>query len=231
MRKALNENPMVQIAILAVLAVGVGLLLLTRMGGGSDTAATSPTSPTTASTAPTTGAPATSTDAAAAPAPATPDPSTTAPSAPAPSTDAPATSPDPAVTGGVGEFTAGPGLPQPVVTAYEGGSAVVLLVYRRKGIDDVFVNTSVRLLKSSFNPVVSGAAVFFTNAHNISRYSRITEGVSVSRTPALIVIKPKDLSDGVPLASVSYGFRDPQSVVQAVEDALYDGPQVPSYPE
>ena len=215
---------MVQIAILAVLAVGVGLLLITRMGGGSDAPATSPTTAAT----PTTAAPATSTDAAAAPA--TPDPSTTAPSTPAPSTARRRR--HPTLKGPPARAPSRPARAfrsrwSPPTTS---GSAVVLLVYRRKGIDDAFVNTSVRLLKSSFNPAVSGAAVFFTNAHNISRYSRITEGVNVSRTPALIVIKPKDLSDGVPVASVSYGFRDPQSIVQAVEDALYDGPQIPCVP-
>ena len=44
-RKALNENPVAQIAVLGVLAVVVGFLLLTRMGGksGGESSATSPT--------------------------------------------------------------------------------------------------------------------------------------------------------------------------------------------
>ncbi len=53
-RKALNENPVAQIAVLGVLAVVVGFLLLTRMAGnsgGGDPSASSPTA-SDASTAP-----------------------------------------------------------------------------------------------------------------------------------------------------------------------------------
>jgi hypothetical protein len=45
------------------------------------------------------------------------------------------------------------------------------------------------------------------------------------------VVRPRDLSGGVPQASVSYGFRGPDSVEQAVRDALYDGKSnLPYYP-
>ncbi len=58
--------------------------------------------------------------------------------------------------------------------------------------------------------------MFVTNAGHIARYSRITQGVDVNRVPALIVLRPRHLTRGVPKASVSYGFRGPESVDQAV---------------
>jgi hypothetical protein len=47
--------------------------------------------------------------------------------------------------------------------------------------------------------------------------------VGVNRVPALVVVRPRRLSGSVPEAQVSYGFRNSQSVVQAVQDALYSG--------
>ena len=70
-------------------------------------------------------------------------------------------------------------------------------------------------------------------AKRIARYSRIASGVDVNRVPALVVISPKKLNDGgLPKATVSYGFRGPGSVVQAVKDAEYKGKtNLPYYPE
>jgi hypothetical protein len=46
-----------------------------------------------------------------------------------------------------------------------------------------------------------------------------------------VVVRPKRLSGQVPEAQVSYGFRDSQSVLQAVHDALYKGrDDIPYYP-
>jgi hypothetical protein len=75
-------------------------------------------------------------------------------------------------------------------------------------------------------------ALFVTNAGHISRYSRIAEGVNVDRVPALIVIKPRSKAQGVPVATVSYGFRGADSVAQAIQNAMYKGPtNLPSYPK
>ena len=53
----------------------------------------------------------------------------------------------------------------------------------------------------------------------------------MNRVPALIVLRPRHLTHGTPTASVSYGFRGPDSVDQAVSDALYKGPRnLPYYP-
>ena len=48
--------------------------------------------------------------------------------------------------------------------------------------------------------------------------------------PALLVMRPRRLSGGVPQASVDYGFQTPQSVVQAVVDAGYKGPEATYHP-
>jgi len=75
-------------------------------------------------------------------------------------------------------------------------------------------------------------ALFVTNAGQIARYSRITQGVNVDRVPALIVLRPRHLTDGTPEAILSYGFRGPESVEQAVRDALYKGPtDLPYHPK
>src|SRR6185436_6402773 len=43
MRKAINDNPMVQIGVIGLLVVVVGFFLLTQMGKGSSTSSTSST--------------------------------------------------------------------------------------------------------------------------------------------------------------------------------------------
>jgi hypothetical protein len=113
----------------------------------------------------------------------------------------------------------GPGLPAPVVKAWKGGDAVVLLIVRGGGIDDKLVKTSVRSLNGGH-----GVAVFVARAADVARYSRITQGVGVDRAPALVVVRPRKKSGSVPQAQVSYAFRDSESVVQAVHDAIYSGP-------
>ncbi len=229
MRKTLNDNPVVQIAILGVLAIVVAFLLMTRVmhkSGGS-----------TASTTPTTSATAAPTDGSAAPtapeAAAGTNPATTAPSAAAPSSTAPA-APGVAEAGGAqasasavpSKLVAGPGLPRPVVTAYADGKAIVLFVFRNHGIDDAAVRTSVERLRGR-----PDLAVFVTHAAGIARYARITEGVDVNQVPALVVVRPRQLAHGAPTATVSYGFRGPDGVEQAVRDGLYQGPaNLPYYP-
>jgi len=212
-RKAINENPVVQAALIGVLVIVGGLMLLMRMGGSDEPAAEAPVAaaPATdsAAAAPAAGAPATD-PTAAAPATGTPAPAGAAPA------------------GAPGTFKAGPGLPEEIVAAYDAGDAVVVLVVNERGIDDRRLKTMVQTLKS--NP---GAAVFVVDVRDVADYSRITEGVDLDRTPALVVVRPKALTEGsMPSAVVSYGFRGEASVQQALEDALYKGPEdLPYYPK
>ena len=221
MRKAINDNPMVQIGVIGLLVVVVGFFLLTQMGKGSSTSSTSSTE---ASVAPDASATPSDSSATAMTPPAS---TVTTPSVSAPSTTPAAPAGSAAAPAAAGEFVAGPGLPRPVVQAYNADKVVVLLVVRRGGIDDGAVKASVERMSG-----LPDTAVFMTNAGHVSRYSRIASGVDLDRVPALIVLRPQKLTHGTPTATVSYGFRGPASVAQAIADALYNGPtNVPYYPK
>lgn len=213
MRDAINNNPIVRLAVIGVMALAVAFLLFTRVLKSEPaeepvppaTAPPAATVPGTAATPPT-AAPATTPSPDPAAAPASP---TGAEVAPAP---APAGEPSPDA------FVAGPGLPKKVVGAYERDKAVVLLITRSGGIDDRAIRAGAARLRAR-----GDVALFHVPATKLSDYARISEGVGLSRVPALIVIRPRELSGGVPEASVSYGFRSPASIEQAVEDAAFDG--------
>jgi hypothetical protein len=225
MRKTLNDNPVVQIGVLAVLAVLVAFLLLTRVMHKSGGSGSTPAPTTTAAAATdTAGSSATATPGSSIGATAATAPSATAPVAPsAGGTTPPSTT---AETVPSGKLVAGPGLPKSVAAAYADDKAIVLFVFRNHGIDDAAVRTSVERLQGR-----GDLAVFVTHAASIARFARITEGVDVNRVPALIVVRPRRLTHGAPTAGVSYGFRGPDSVDQAIRDALYRGPtNLPYYP-
>jgi hypothetical protein len=229
-RKQLNENPAVQAGLILVLVIVFAFILFTRVLGGEEAppAAAEPVPGATTSAA-------TPSATGELPPGATPAPT----GATAPPTGA--TSPAPIAGAG---FEAGPGLPGPVVEAYEGGKTVVFLVIREHpqgcfskaplgeskcaGIDDRRLAAIVRVLE--LRPTIE---VFITHAFGLARYSRIAQGVDVERLPALIVLQPKRLADGqLPVATINYGFRGPASVVQTVKDAEYKGRQdIPYYPE
>jgi hypothetical protein len=215
MRKALNDNPMVQIAVVGVLVLVVGLFLMTTMSkkSPSDSAATA--APATAGAAPAAGttAPVVVPDTGA-----TAAPSATAGATPSVSANTGTVPPEALIPG--------PGLPAPLINAWKGGDAVALLIVRSGGIDDKLVRGSVQLLSGE-----SGVAVFVTRAEHVARYARITQGVGVNRAPALVVVRPRRNSGSVPEAQVSYGFRNSTGVVQAVHNALYSGPDdLPYHP-
>ena len=202
MREKLNENPMMQIAIVGVLVVVVGFLMLSGMKRDEP-------APESSATESSLGMPAGGGDASAQAPPSSASP---------PPSGAP--SGLPGVTGTVTPeaLVPGPGLPAPVIGAWKGGDSVVLLIVREQGIDDRMVRESARALSGD-----PGIAFFTVRAEKISRYSRITQGVGVNRVPALVVVRPRNATGSVPEATVSYGFRNSQSVVQAVHDALYQG--------
>lgn len=218
MRKALNDNPMVQLAVCGVLLVVVGFVFMSSMKRGG-TESTSEDQEAAAAVALPAGV---SSDGAAAPSGAAPAP---APAAAAPGAPSVPAAP-PAASVSAEALEPGPGLPVPVVKAWKSGDAVVLLVAKVSSTDDRLVRASVESLSSR-----DGISVFVARADKVARYSRITQGVGVNRVPALVVVRPRSVSKGVPQAVVSYGFRDSQSVVQAVEDALYSGGDtLPYYP-
>jgi hypothetical protein len=207
MRKAINENPKVQMAVIGALLVVFAFFLLTKMGGKEEEAApVDPNVPIGASS----------------------EPGATAPPTDSAPVSTPSSSPPP-VAGTSGSPVAaspesvdpealepGPGMPAEFAAAWDRGNAIVLLIVKPSAADDRLVLSSVARLS------VAGTAVFVVPANKIARYSRITQGVGVSRVPALVVVRPRRVSS-VPQAQVSYGFRNAGSVVQAVRDALYSG--------
>ena len=204
MRDAINNNPVVQIAVLGVLVALVGIFMMTNLKKKDE------------------GGPPTSTSSAQLSTPAgTVDLNVeVTPSAGATAAGSASTAGG-ASTGGTVTPEAlipGPGLPKDVIDAWKGGDAIVLLIVRGAGIDDRLVRGSVEALNGD-----PGVSVFVTRAAGIARYSRITQAVGVSRVPALVVVRPREATGSVPEAAVTYGFRNSQSVVQAVHDALYTG--------
>ena len=205
MREQLNSNPVVQISVIGVLVVVVGLFFMMNMKKKSSSSTSS--SPTAAAA---TGSSAGGTTTPVVVGGSDPASAAASGAAPAPSVASGTVTPEALIPG--------PGLPAPLVSAWRGGDAIALLIVRGGGIDDRLVRGSVESLRGD-----AGVAVFVARAKDVARYSRITQGVGVDRAPALVVIRPRKESGSVPQAQVSYGFRDSQSVVQAVHDALYSG--------
>jgi hypothetical protein len=139
--------------------------------------------------------------------------------------------PTAATTGGtgMGELpTAVPavkGPPRPFVKAYDAGETVALLVVHDGGIDDAYTTAALKQVAS-----IEHVAAFVVPAKQISRYASVTIGLDVNQLPALIVLRPKQLSHGVPQATVSYGYQTPESIYVSVLDATYKGPEVTYHP-
>jgi len=210
LRKAINENPVLQAVVIGVLGIAVAFLFMTRVMSSSNSsgdggAASTPTPAPTSS---------------AGSAPAGSAPASGASTQPAPVASAPAPVP------GMPGFEPGPGLPKGVVAAHRRGDAVVLLVTERKGIEDKPLRRYVEDLRSR-----SDVAVFTTTVKEIARYSRIARGVDLNRAPALVIIKPGGGEAGaLPAASIHYGYRGPDSVRTALREAFYKGKQLPYHP-
>jgi hypothetical protein len=108
--------------------------------------------------------------------------------------------------------------------AYDSGEAVALLVVHDGGIDDAYTALALKEVAT-----LERVAVFVVPAKRISRYASVTVGLDVNQLPALIVLRPKRLSHGVPQATVSYGYQSPESVYQTLRDASYVGPEQQAY--
>jgi len=123
----------------------------------------------------------------------------------------------------------GPGAPppppRPVVAAYEAGETVAVLFVSNGGIDDRLVKQAVGRLDA-----MGDVATFVVPTRQLARYVSIAQGVDLNRVPALVVIRPKDLSKGYDSASVHYGFQSAESVIQAVVDARYRGGTLAYHP-
>jgi hypothetical protein len=199
MREKLNENQTAQIALVAVLALVVGYLVLTHLGGGSSEAASAPAAEGESVTASVTVETPEGTASVSGTVEAEPTAATSAATAPA-----------------------GRPLPKKVDRAYGDGETIALLVYRPGGIDDRKVAEAASVLAGR-----SGVAYFSVPVDKVARYSAITGPLGLSSAPALIVIQPRRLNNGgAAAATVDYGFQSKQDIKQAVIDAGYHGPEL-----
>ena len=236
MRDAINNNPRVQMIVIGVMLV-LGVFVLFTMvlkkdapppDGGLSPAEKAAekagiVAPTSATGATATGTTTPPTGTATTDPAATADPAAAAPATPAAPTTPTAPAPDASAAAADGLLPT-KGLPKDVLIAFAKDDTIALLVYDPKATADKQIKQYTEALESD------KVAVFEVEAKDIAKYSRITSGVSVSRTPALVVIRPRSLTDNVPTATVSYGFRNEKSVEQAFKDARYDGETLPSYP-
>jgi hypothetical protein len=210
MRKAVNDNPVVQAAIVGLLLIAAAFLFMTRIAGSGSESDQTATSTDVTGLETSSGASAQS----------------VTPIEPAPAPGGASSEGAPPASGA--DFKAGPGLPKPVVSAYDSGKTVVLLISKPEGIDDRQMEARVKRLDGQPN-----VAVFTTTSKHIADYSRIASGVDVDRVPAIVVLEPKSQAKGgaAPKAAVAYGFRGFNSVEQMVRDARYHGPKLPYYPK
>jgi hypothetical protein len=215
MRERINSDPKLQIGLIAILLL-VGVVMLMKSGGGEE----SEEAPTTEATVSVEGTGISSTATGASPGEAV-EGAVEGAVEEAAAKATPSTAP---TTSELGSLEA-PKLPRPVVDAYKADETVVLLVVHDGGIDDDFTKLASSVLQG--DPDV---ALFLVPASKIYRYAAITLGAEVSRVPALVVMRPRKLSEGTPQATVSYGLQTRQDIKQAVRDATYDGPGATYHP-
>jgi hypothetical protein len=209
MREKLNDNPVAQIALIAVLAVVVGYLVLGKGGGGSEEAATTE-EPTTSIESTT---PSEATESSGEGGTATSDAVGTAPeiAAATSSISAPASRP----------------LPEKVDRAYEKNKIVAVLLVRDGGVDDHIVRRATKMLEG--NPRV---ALFSAKAKHVARFSALTGPLGVDRVPALIVVRPRHLNGSGPApASVNYGLNSKTAIRETIREAVYRGPHLTYAPQ
>lgn len=204
MREQLNNNPVLQLAVIGVLLLGGVFFFMSTVGGGGEEEGAEVTATVNGETA-TGPTPDAAVEGAVEPLEAE---SAAAAAEAVPPTSLPTMPP-----------------PAPLIRSWEAGNTVVLLFVRDGGIDD-------RLLTNATQGVsgLPKAEVFVVPASKISRYASITEGLGVERVPALVVLTPKRVDTKIPTASVHYGFQAPATVTQAVVDAGYKGPTLDYHP-
>lgn len=117
-------------------------------------------------------------------------------------------------------------LPPKVTAAFDANRTVVLMIVKRGAVDDALTTASALAGAAG----MQGVSMFVVPADQIARYTAITQGAEVTRVPALVVVRPKNLDQGIPSASVAYGYQSPSSVRQAVIDARYRGHTLDYHP-
>lgn len=210
MREQLNDNPIAQVAVVLVLVAAAAFMFVGKGGGGSSeaepetTISVGGTEMSQSEAASTAGEVVEGAVEAAI--------ETGALSGAAGATEMPTTVPAPPPPH---EFSA----------AYDSGATVVLLVVHDGGIDDRLTANAAKSIES-----LPGVKLIRVPVKQLPGYAAVTVGLDLNRVPALVVMKPKRLSGGIPQAAVDYGFQTPETLIQAVRDASYNGPEATYHP-
>ncbi|HEY2056283.1 MAG TPA: hypothetical protein VGH14_20320 [Solirubrobacterales bacterium] len=205
MRGKLNENPVAQIALLGVLAIVVGYLVLSKMGGGEEGAGS--------------GGPVTSVESAPT--------ETTASTGGESSVEVAGTAPVIAAATSSVTAPASRPLPHKVDAAYKNNRIVVVLLVRDGGVDDHIVRRATTMLEGN-----SRVAFFSAKAKHVARFAALAGPLGVNRVPALIVVRPKHLNGAGPApASVTYGLNSKAGIRQTIREAVYKGPHLTYAPQ
>lgn len=207
MREKLNESQAAQVGLVAVLVL-IAIVFFLKSSGGEEESAESEAGPTVATVNGETATGATPGEAVEA---------------------AVAGLEEGGVATGTGEVpTSVPAPPPPreFTSAYDSGQIVALLVVHDGGIDDKLTSETSGAIEGMANTTLIRVPL-----QQLPRYASVTVGLDVNRVPALVVMRPKKLSHGVPQATVDYGFQTSQTAVQAVRDASYSGPEATYHPD
>lgn len=206
MREKLNNDPKLQVALVAVLVVVALLFFLKSSGGGeAEESGAGPTVATVNGSTATGATPGEAVEAAIS----------------GIETGAASTG-----TGEVPTSIPAPPPPSKFTAAYDSGRTVVLLVVNDGGIDDELTARAAGAIEG-----MADVALIRVPLAQLPRYASVTVGLELNRVPALVVMRPQRLSGGVPQATVDYGFQTPASLVQAVRDASYEGPETSYHPD
>lgn len=208
MREKLNDNPLAQVALVGVLVVFAGFFLL-KPGGGEEAEEEAGGGEVVATV---NGATATGATPGEAVEGAVEDLESGGGAA--------------ATAGGLPSSVPAPPLPAPVTRAYDAGMTVVLLVVHDGNIDRALTRAATGYVSD-----VPGTSLFVAPVKQVHRYAALTIGLDLNRVPALVVMRPRKLSNGIPQATVDYGFQTPAGIVQAVRDASYTGPEETYHPD
>jgi hypothetical protein len=108
--------------------------------------------------------------------------------------------------------------------AYEADEPVALLIVHNGGIDDHYTEEALKAV-AHFEDL----RAFVVPLKRLPEYASVTVGLNITQVPAMIVLRPRDLSHGEPQAAVYYGFRSFENVILALREAEYDGPENRNY--
>jgi hypothetical protein len=208
-REALNGNPVAQVGVVLVL-VALAAFMLLKPGGGGGEGEPAAAGPTVASV---NGVTATGS---------TPGEAVESAVEGALETGAVAGA---AESGEIPTSVPAPPPPRAFTAAYGSGKTVVLLVVHDGGIDDRLTAAAATVFTA-----MPEVALIRVPVEQLPRYAAVTVGLDLNRVPAVVVMKPKRLSGGTPQATVDYGFQTPETLVQAVRDASYHGPEATYHP-